>query len=78
MSAELIARYRADASRSAELAALLSVAVVTGEVADGEARAYALADIRQHNRNKERMRQQADALENNPTAWVRTGPAWLD
>lgn len=77
MSAELITRYRAEASRHAELAELLSVAVVRGEVT-GEARAYALEDLAGHNRDKERLRQQADAMENDPGAWVRTGPAWLD
>lgn len=77
MSAELIARYRAEASHSARLAERLAVAIVMGEV-DGDARAGALEDLAGHNRDKERLRQQADALEGDPAAWVRTGPAWLD
>lgn len=77
MNAELIARYRAEASHSSRLAERLAVAIVMGEV-DGDVRAGALEDLAGHNRDKARLRQQADALEADPAAWVRTGPAWLD
>lgn len=78
MSAELIARYRAEANRHAQLAEMLAVAVVTREVSEPGGREYALSDLRMHNRCKERYRRQADALEAAPGAWVRCGPAWLD
>ena len=78
MSAELIARYRAEGSHEARLAERLAVAVVTGEVSDPDTRRDALEDLRDANARKERYRQQADHLEADPNAWVRTGPAWLD
>lgn len=78
MSTELIARYRAEGSHEACLAERLAVAVVTGEVSDPDARRDVLEDLRDANARKERYRQQADYLEADPNAWVRTGPAWLD
>lgn len=78
MSAELIARYRAEASRHAELAEKLSLAMVRGEITEPVAYWHATTDLRDHNRQKNRLRQQADYLEADPAAWVSTGPAWLD
>jgi hypothetical protein len=72
MSAELIAQYRADASRHAELAEKLAVALMRGEITEPIACWHAREDLRLHNRQKELYRQQADALEMNPAAWVIT------
>lgn len=63
MSAELIARYRAEASHHARLACKFATAFVL----DG---ADVMEELRYHNRQKERLRQQADALEASPAAWV--------
>jgi hypothetical protein len=78
MSAELITRYRSEADRHAGLAEKLAASLTRGEITEPIACWHAREDLRRHNRQKNLYRQQADHLEADPGAWVRTGPAWLD